>query len=126
MTPADPPIPPEFDGNRGRGPTREDVLDLAEFVRSHDDNTTRLQAAIEELAERCSATEIAKAARIAMRETLEDTELMAMATQQFYAGFVAHGRHDGTMWVGAKLLALFSSAMVGFGMWLIWYFGLKK
>jgi len=123
---ADPPIPPEFDGNRGRGPTREDVLDLAEFVRSHDDNTTRLQAAIEELAERCSATEIAKAARIALRETLEDQELMGKATQQFYRGFVDLGRHDGTMWVGAKLLALFSSAMVGFGMWLIWYFGLRK
>jgi hypothetical protein len=126
MSTPDPPIPPQWDGNRQRQPTRDDVLDLVEFVKSHDDSTTRLQAAIEELAERCSATEIAKAARIAMRETLEDTELMQMATQHFYAGFVAMGRHDGTMWVGAKLLALFSSAMVGFGIWLIWYFGLKK
>lgn len=121
-----PPIPPEFMGDRGRTPTRQDVLDLGAFVKSHDDSTTQLQSAIEALAALLEPDAMARTMTLATKETISDAELMSKLVDELYSGLVKRGRHDGTLWIGARIMAWLSSALVGLGIFLIWHFGLKK
>ena len=107
-------------------PLHPDVNLLTRAVQSHDDAVVALQAAIEDLTERLSSHNLTRAFAMAARETLQDEELVLIFVREIYSGFVEHGKTDSAMWLGSKITAWFSSAMVGLAMFLLWEFGIKK
>ena len=59
----------------------------------------------------------------AARDVLGDDELMASFWKSGYRELSSHAKTGASQWVGAKILALLGSALVGLGLYLVVRFG---